>query len=237
MQGPGPAPTRSTRTGRLLQAPLPAPAPAPFAEKSRGSSATLSALGETRVSPPELAAGYGKDNVPLGPFVSAFELPPSSRGSPGGPCLPATPLSPLQLPCFLLPNRAPWPLPVLLWEVGVGRVSAAPSLGPPSLGMVDTKCLAWSPFFLARFSQGAGSPPGSAPAHHGQTAAVQADPGGPIPCPLLWDFASSGTGGGAAASPGLRAASCHPSPTPSTLSAFTTLSAGCGHRQDPRGAI
>lgn len=99
MQGPGPAPTRSTRTGRLLQAPLPAPAPAPFAEKSRGSSATLSALGETRVSPPELAAGYGKDNVPLGPFVSAFELPPSSRGSPGGP-LPAC-HSPLSSPAAM----------------------------------------------------------------------------------------------------------------------------------------
>lgn len=199
MQGPGPAPTRSTRTGRLLQAPLPAPAPAPapFAEKSRGSSATLSALGETRVSPPELAAGYGKDNVPLGPFVSAFELPPSSRGSPGAPaCLPATPLSPLQLPCFLLPNWAPWPLPVLLWEVGVGRVSAAPSLGPPSLGMVDTKCLAWSPFFLPRFSQGAGSPPGSAPAHHGQTAAVQADPGGPSPVLFFGTSPPRGRGGG-----------------------------------------
>lgn len=55
------------------------------------------------------------------------------------------------LPCFPAASQAPWPFPVLLG--GVGQGSCCPMPWALSLGTVDTKCLAQSPF-PAWFPQG-----------------------------------------------------------------------------------
>lgn len=217
MQGPGPAPTRSTRTGRLLQAPLPAPAPAPapFAEKSRGSSATLSALGETRVSPPELAAGYGKDNVPLGPFVSAFELPPSSRGSPGAPaCLPLPSLlSSCHVFCCQIGPLGPFQFCFGRW--GWAGFLLPRALDLPAWGWWTPSALPGAPSSSRGFPRGQGLHPGQllpTTARLLQSRLIQEDPS-----PVLFFGTSPPRGRGGGGSRVSRAESCFLSPITHTL--------------------
>lgn len=62
------------------------PAPAPFAEKSRGSSATLSALGETRVSPPQSRLqATARTMYPWAPLSVPLNFPHLLGGAPGAP--------------------------------------------------------------------------------------------------------------------------------------------------------
>lgn len=192
-----------------------------------------------RVSPPELAAGYSKDNVPLGPFVSAFELPPSSRGSPGAPAChsPLCLLSSCHVFCCQIGPLGPFQFCFGRW--GWAGFLLPRALDLPAWEWWTPSALPGTPFSLRGFPRGQGLQLGQllpTTARLLQSRLIQEDPS-PALSSLGLRLGDRGgeKGGGvcAAASAGLRAASCPPSPTPSPCLPLPPSALGCSRRQDP----
>lgn len=202
------------------------PAPAPFAEKSRGSSATLSALGETRVSPPQSRLqATARTMYPWAPLSVPLNFPHLLGGAPGP--LSATPLS-VSSPAAMFFAAKSGPLAhsssALGGGGGQGFCCPEPWTSQPGNGGHQVPCL--EPLLPHTVFPG-----GRVSAHHGQTAAVRADPGGPIPCPVF--FGTSWGQGRRERGRGLsRAESCFLSPITHTLPCLpsppSALDAGTG---------